>query len=158
MNLFESLQRGQRTNRLPRSLLSQPDFIETLQVQPEFRTGAKEMSQTQRRVASDGPPPIQDFGDAIGWNPQLPRQLRSAHSQRAELLGQVFPGMNCSPCHGTLLMVINNLHIDGSWYPFAPEKRPVLSLGFLRGIKLFTNDGPTLCVIMRRHAVAIHRC
>ena len=87
MSLFESLQCGQRTDGLPRPLLSKPDFIKTLQVEPEFRTGAKEMSQTQCRVASDGPPPIQDFGDAIGWNPQLPRQFRRADSQRAEFFG-----------------------------------------------------------------------
>jgi hypothetical protein len=81
MTLFESLQFGQRTDGLPRPLLSQPDFIKTLQVQPEFRLGAEEMSETQRGVAGDGPPPIQDFGDAIGWNTQLPRQFRGAHAQ-----------------------------------------------------------------------------
>lgn len=66
VNLFESLQPGQRTNGLPRSPLRHPDFIKTLQLQPEFRAGAKEMTQTQRRVPGNGPPPIQDFGEAIG--------------------------------------------------------------------------------------------
>jgi hypothetical protein len=127
MNWFESLQFGQRTDGLPRSLLSQPDFIEALQVQPEFRTGAEEMSETQGGVASDGPPPIQDFGDAIGGNSQLPRQSRGAHSQLAELLGQMFPGMNCSPSHGILLMVIDNLQVQGTERIFRPlETNPPL--------------------------------
>src|SRR5580704_3114970 len=127
MSLFESLQLGQRTDGLPRPLLRQPDFIKTLQVQPKFRTGTEKMSQTQRSVASDGPPPIQDFGNAIGGNTKLPRQLRRAHSQRAQLFGQMFSGMNCSPCHGILLMVIDNLHIFGTWRTFRPlETNPPL--------------------------------
>jgi len=92
VNLFESLQPGQCTNGPPRSLLRQPDFIKTLQVQPEFRTGTEEMSQTQRSVAGNGPPPIQDFGDAISRNPQPPRQPRRANSQLAELLREMSPG------------------------------------------------------------------
>src|ERR1700686_4120613 len=62
------------------------------------------MSETQGGVAGNGPPPIQDFGDAIGWNTKSPRKFSGAHFQRAELFGQMFSGMNCSPCHGILLI------------------------------------------------------
>ena len=109
MNVFESLQFGQRTNGLPRSPLRHPDFIKTSQIQPELRTGAKEMTQTQPRVPGNAPPPIQYLGDAISRNPQLPRQPRRAHSQPAELLGQMSPGMNCIPCYRILVMVLEAL-------------------------------------------------
>ena len=51
-----------------------PDLIKTLQVDPEFRTRAEEVAQSQRRIAGDGAPSIQDFSDATGWNMEPPRQ------------------------------------------------------------------------------------
>jgi hypothetical protein len=71
-NLFEALQSGQCTNALPRSLLRQPDCIKTLHFQPEFRTGAKKMSQTQCSVAGDGTPQSVPWHSSNG-NQQSPR-------------------------------------------------------------------------------------
>src|SRR5208282_3870403 len=85
------------------------------------------MSQTQSRIASNSPPPIEDFGDPIGRNSQLPGKFRCAHAQRAEFFSQMFSGMNCNPRHGILLMVIDNLHIRGTRGAFPPlETNPPL--------------------------------
>jgi hypothetical protein len=37
------------------------------------------MRKAQCRVAGDCPTSIQDFGNAVGWNIQLPRKFSSAH-------------------------------------------------------------------------------
>ena len=45
---------GQGLDRFARLPLRQANFIEALQIQPELRRGAEEMSQAQGRVAGDG--------------------------------------------------------------------------------------------------------
>ena len=85
MDAFEALEGWQGLDRLAGLPLGEADLIKALQIQPKFRRRAKEMGQTQGRVAGDGAPPIQDFGDAIGGNIQLPRQFGGAHAQLFQL-------------------------------------------------------------------------
>jgi hypothetical protein len=80
VDTFEALEGWQRLDGLAGLPLGEADLIKALQVQPEFRSRAKEMGQAQGRVAGDGAPPIQDFGNAIGRNIQLPRQFATAFS------------------------------------------------------------------------------
>src|SRR5271165_1864146 len=57
------------------------------------------MGKAQGRVAGDGSPSIQDFGDAVGRNIQLPRQFGGAHAQLLQLLRQMFTRVNWNYCH-----------------------------------------------------------
>jgi len=52
-----------------------------------LRSRAKEVGKAQRRVAGDGSPSVEDFGDAIGRNIQSTRQFSGGHSQLAQLFG-----------------------------------------------------------------------
>src|ERR1039458_1908244 len=99
MDAFEALEGWQRLDGFAGLRLGEADLIKALQIQPEFRCGAKEMGQTQGRVAGDGAAPIQDFGDAIGGNIQLPRQLGGAHAQLFQLFRQMFARVNWNYCH-----------------------------------------------------------
>ena len=83
--MFEALEGWQRLDRLAGLPLGEADLIKALQIQPEFRSRAKEMGQAQGRIAGDGAPSIQDFGDAVGRNIQLPRQFCGAHAQLFQL-------------------------------------------------------------------------
>jgi len=98
--MFNALEGGQCLDGLAGLLFCNADIVEALQVQPELCRRAEEMGETQGRVASDGAPSVEDFGDAVGGNIQLPRQLRSAHAQLFQLFPQMFPGGYCdSPSH-----------------------------------------------------------
>jgi len=79
VNLFRMFQSWQGPERLPRSALGQPDFVKTLQVQPEFPHSCQKMSEMQSRVPGNGTLPIQDFGDPVGWDAQLPREFSRTH-------------------------------------------------------------------------------
>jgi hypothetical protein len=46
VNLFEALQRGQSLDGFTRFLLSEPYFIQALQIEPEFRSSAKKMRES----------------------------------------------------------------------------------------------------------------
>ena len=72
-------------------LFRQPDFIKTLQIEPKFRRCAKKMGQAQCVVAGDGPPPIQDVGEAVGRNIELSSQFGRAHPQLFQLFGLIVP-------------------------------------------------------------------
>jgi hypothetical protein len=80
--MFQAFQGGQYPNGLPCLLPRHPDFIQALQIQPEFRRRAEEIFQAQRRIASDGAPSIENFGDAVCGNAQSPPvQRRSFPTQ-----------------------------------------------------------------------------
>jgi hypothetical protein len=68
MHTFEALQFRQCFDGLAGFPMGDPNFVKALQVEPEFRSRAKEMAQAQCRIAGDGAPPIQDLGDAVGRN------------------------------------------------------------------------------------------
>jgi hypothetical protein len=61
--------------------------MKTLPVKPKFRSRAKKMGKTQRRVPGDCAFPVQNFGDAIAGNVQLAREFRSADFQLLPLYG-----------------------------------------------------------------------
>lgn len=49
-------------------LLSEPQLVQALDIQPKFRTRAEKMSQAHGSVARDGPCSVQDLRDSIGRN------------------------------------------------------------------------------------------
>jgi hypothetical protein len=90
----------QASDRRTRFRFREPQLVQFLQVQPEFRAGAEEVRQAKRTVAGNRPLTVQDSGDPIGWHVELPAKLGSAHAEFLELFGEVFAGMNCTAWHG----------------------------------------------------------
>jgi len=66
--LLRTLYRRQSLDGFPSLLLGETEFIETLQVEPEFGSCAEEVGEAQGCVASDGAPSVQDLSHAIGGN------------------------------------------------------------------------------------------
>ena len=66
MRFFDMFQSRESLDRLPSLLLRNPEFIETLQVEPKRGCRPKEMGQSQGRITCNGPPAVQDFRDTIG--------------------------------------------------------------------------------------------
>ena len=80
MCFLEMLQCRQATDRLSHLFLSYAQFVQTLQVQPEFGRRPEEMRESQSRIAGNSTSSVQDFGHTIGWNTKLPRKLSSTHA------------------------------------------------------------------------------
>jgi hypothetical protein len=64
-----------------RFILDNPQFVELLQVHPEFRACPEEMPKPQRRVASQGPASVQNFRDAFRRHLECTTQFSRAHAQ-----------------------------------------------------------------------------
>jgi hypothetical protein len=89
--VFEALGLRQRADGFAGFPFGEADLVETPQIQPEFRAGAKEMSQAQRRIPGYGPASIQNLRDAVGRNIEPPRKFGGTHSQLSTFFNQVFP-------------------------------------------------------------------
>jgi hypothetical protein len=90
-------------DRLARLLLRQANFIQALQVQPELRRGAEEMSQPQGGVAGNGAASVEDLGNAVGRNVEPARQLGGAQIQLEQFFGEVQAGLDGSTRHDVIL-------------------------------------------------------
>src|SRR6266852_1151832 len=82
-------------NRFSRFVFRNSHIVEGLQVQPELRAGAKEMTQPQGRIAGNAACAVQDLCHAVGRHENLSRQFRGTHLQRLQFLGQMLARMNC---------------------------------------------------------------
>src|ERR1041385_2575893 len=80
-------------------LLGEAEFVELLQVQPEIGAGAEPVPEPQRRIRSDRALLVQDAGDAVRRNVELPRQLGGRHAAFLQSLFKMFAGMNRCTCH-----------------------------------------------------------
>ena len=80
-------QRGKALDGLSGFLLSEAQFVQILQVEPEFGAGAKEMGEAQRRVASNGALSVQDLRNPVGGYVEIARKFRGAYSERSKLFG-----------------------------------------------------------------------
>jgi len=108
---FGMFQRGKALDGLSRFLLSEAQLVQTLQIEPEFRAGAKEMGEAQRCIAGNGTFTVENLGDSVGGHIDLTRQFRRAHAERFEFFGQMFAWMNCNYCHCLLLVIVHNLDV-----------------------------------------------
>jgi hypothetical protein len=54
MNQLAPLQPGKRLDGFPGLLFGKPQVVEALQIEPKLRTGAKEVSEAEGRIAGDG--------------------------------------------------------------------------------------------------------
>jgi hypothetical protein len=95
-------ERGQPLDRLPGAVFRDTEVVETLQVEPELRARTEEVAQTQRRIARDGALAIENRRHAVRGNFELTRELRGAHVERLQLLGELITWMNRETCHQSL--------------------------------------------------------
>src|SRR6188474_372908 len=96
-------QTGQSLDIRPAFPLGHAKLVELLQVQPELGARTKEVSQTQRRIARYCTLSVEDMRDPICRYLELTCQLRRAHLERLELLGEMFARMNYLTRHKSLL-------------------------------------------------------
>src|SRR5690348_6086696 len=82
----------------------------------------KEMPEPQRRIARDGPLPVQNLGNPIGRHLELSGELGSTHLERLKLLGEMLSRMNCRACHGPLLVIVHDLHVARALCTLRPLK------------------------------------
>lgn len=80
---------------LSRFSLSLSNFVQTLQIEPEFRACSEEMAESQSCVTCNCPATVQDFRDPICRNIQSSSQLCSANFEFLQFFRQMFSGMNC---------------------------------------------------------------
>src|SRR3712207_6090937 len=66
-------------------LLGQAQFVLLLQFEPKLRSRAEPPPKAQGRVGRHRPLSVEDLGDAIGRDAQLPPQLGRADTERVEL-------------------------------------------------------------------------
>ena len=71
----------------------------------------KKVSRTKSCITGDPAPPIEDMRDSISRYPKLACQLRGAHFQCLELLGEMLAGMNCMARVGFPLVIIDHFNI-----------------------------------------------
>src|SRR5580692_8059212 len=116
MDRFGTLEDGKRADGLSRLLLRETDFIKALQIEPEFRAGAEEMSKTQGCITGDRPLTVQNASNAVGRHVELAGQLSGTHAELLQFFSQVFPRVDSGRYHGLdpFLVVINNLYIHRS--------------------------------------------
>jgi len=78
----------------------QSQLVELLQVEPPIRARPEEVAEPQRRIGGNRAPPVQDFGDPIGWRldagPVRPRSCRAPPAPPQDGLRD---GSRLSPCH-----------------------------------------------------------
>src|SRR5204863_10027360 len=77
----------------------QPQLIERLKVEPEFRAGAKPVTETQGRIGRDTALPVDDSGNAVYWHVDLTCQLCRRNTEFLQLFGKVLAGVNSGACH-----------------------------------------------------------
>ena len=106
MNNADPSQPGKRMDQLSRFLLSVPQFVEALEIQPEFRACAEEMRQAQSGVARDGACSVQDLRDPIRRDVKVARQFRGTHVELFKFLSQVFAGMYLDPRHKPVRSIV----------------------------------------------------
>src|ERR687892_744099 len=96
-------ERGQPSDRSPCALFGHTKLVEALQVEPELGARAEEVAQAQRRIAGDRASAVKDRGHAVRGDLELTGELRGAHVERLQLLGELITGMNRETCHRSLL-------------------------------------------------------
>lgn len=83
MNAAGAFERGKRADRFTLLALSQPQFVQALEVKPKLGARAKEMGQPQGRIPRDRPSAVQNPGDAVRRHVQLAGQLEQRSCQVA---------------------------------------------------------------------------
>jgi hypothetical protein len=94
---FFALQFWEIANRFSGFLFCDSHVVEGLQIQPELRAGAEEMTEAKDCIAGDAAGAVEDLGYAIGGHGDLSRQFRRAYIQRLQFLGEVLAGVNRHP-------------------------------------------------------------
>jgi hypothetical protein len=83
---------GKPGDRTPSARLGHAQLIDLLQVHPELRAGAEPVTQSQGSVGSDAAGSVDEPGDAIDGNVDLPSELRRRQPELAKLSAKWRPG------------------------------------------------------------------
>lgn len=94
-----TFQCGKFLDGFPRLFQRNTKVIKSLEIEPKLRAGAKEMAETQGRIARDGARPIQNLRDAIRGDADFAREFGGAHVECLEFFGEMFAGMNYGNGH-----------------------------------------------------------
>jgi len=100
MDGLVALEFGKRFDGFAGLFFGEPQIVETLQIEPELRAGAEEVSEAQSCVAGNAARPIQDLRDAVGGYANLARQFGGAHIERLQFFSEMLTRMNCRDRHG----------------------------------------------------------
>jgi hypothetical protein len=103
---------GQRSDLLAGWSLGHAQIIEALQVQPELRARAEEMTKSQRRITRDRTLTVQYSGHAVRRNRELTCEFRGSHLESSQFLVELLTRVNRKPCHGHSLVVIDDVDVD----------------------------------------------
>ena len=97
-----------------RPLLRHAQLEEALQTEPEFRAGAKEVTEAQRSIAANAPLAVQNRRDSVCGHIKLASQFCGAHAEFFEFFGEMLTRMDSGQCHDgfILLVVVYNFHIS----------------------------------------------
>lgn len=88
------LESRQASDRRTRFRFREPQLVQFLEVQPEFRAGSEEMRQAKRTVAGNCALAIQYSSNPVGRDVELPAEFGGAHAEFPELFGEVLAGMD----------------------------------------------------------------
>src|SRR5271165_6219463 len=91
------LQRRKAFDHLADFQLREPQFVQILQVEPEFRCGAEEMREAQSSVSRNGPLTVEDLRDTVSRHTDFAGKFCSAHAKCIEFFGQVLTWVDW--CH-----------------------------------------------------------
>jgi hypothetical protein len=90
---------GSLSTRSPIFFTRQAQFIELLKIEPKFRAGSKPVSEPQRGIGRYRSLAVNDTGDSIYWDVNLPCQLSGGNSELFQLFGKMLARMYRGPCH-----------------------------------------------------------
>ena len=75
------------------------EFVELLQVEPDFWPGSKPVPEAQRRVGGDGALAVQYLGHTIDRDVELAGELGGGHVEFAQFFGEVLAGVDGGAGH-----------------------------------------------------------
>ena len=81
------LQGGKAFDYFSGILPCEAQLVQVLQIEPEFRCGAKEMAKAQRCVAGNGPPIVQNLRNPVRGHAEVAAEFCGTHGERAKLFG-----------------------------------------------------------------------
>jgi hypothetical protein len=100
----------------------QPQLVEGLKVEPEFRAGAKPVAESQRRIGRDAALPVDDSCYTVHRHVDLPGQLGSRDAEFLELLRKMLTRVNGGSRHECLLVIVCYLDINRPWGAARPRE------------------------------------
>ena len=91
---------GKLIHTVANFLARQAQLIKLLQIEPKLRARAKPVAKSQCCIGCDRALTVNDAGDSIHWDVDLPRQFGGGNSYFPQFFGEMLAGMYRGACHG----------------------------------------------------------